>query len=111
MDDGRGHGTDKAPVRLALHLLGRPSAKRAGAPAYRFRSRKSWALLAYLLLTDRAPTRGQLAALLFGQADDPLGALRWSLAEIRRCLGDDGSVDGDPVVLALGRNVVVDARV
>jgi hypothetical protein len=76
MDDGWGHGTGRGPVRLALHLLGRPSGGRAGAPAYRFRSRKSWALLAYLLLTDRPPTRAQLAALLFGQADDPLGALR-----------------------------------
>src|SRR3954465_10779870 len=105
--DGRGHGTEGAPVRLALHLLGRPSADRAGAPTYRLRSRKSWALLAYLLLTDRPPTRTQLAALLFGQADDPLRALRWSLAEIRRCLADDGSVAGDPVVVTLADHVVV----
>ena len=53
------------------------------------------------MLGERPPTRGQLASLLFAEADDPLRALRWSLSEIRRCLGDDGTLDGDPVVLRL----------
>jgi DNA-binding SARP family transcriptional activator len=96
---------------LALHLLGRPSVDRGGPDAYQFRSRKSWALLAVLLLGDRPATRGRLAALLFGGADDPLRALRWSLAEIRRALGDDGTVDGDPVTLTLAPDVLVDAAV
>src|SRR4051794_40532213 len=111
MDDGRGLGTPRVPGRLVLHLLGRPFAERTGSSAYRFRSRKSWAVLGYLLLTDRQPTRAELAGLFFGEAQDPLAALRWSLAEIRRCLGDDGSVGGDPVVLALAGDVVVDAHV
>jgi DNA-binding SARP family transcriptional activator len=98
-------------VRLAVHLLGRPRLDRPDGPAYRFRSRKSWATLAYLVLTDRPPTRSRLAALLFADAEDPLGALRWSLSEIRRGLGDGGSVDGDPVVLRLGAGVVVDTTV
>ena len=78
---------------------------------YRFRSRKSWALLAYLVLSERPPTRGQLASLLFAEADDPIRALRWSLAEIRRGLGDGGVVDGDPVVLRLPAGTVVDVDV
>jgi DNA-binding SARP family transcriptional activator len=98
-------------VRLAVHLLGRPRLDRPDGPAYCFRSRKSWATLAYLVLTDRPPTRSRLAALLFADAEDPLGALRWSLSEIRRGLGDVGSVDGDPVVLRLGAGVVVDTTV
>ncbi|GAA4460449.1 AfsR/SARP family transcriptional regulator [Phytohabitans houttuyneae] len=97
---------------LAVHLLGRPRVDRGGGPAaYQFRSRKSWALLAYLLLSERPPTRGQLATLLFAGADDPLRALRWSLTEIRRALGDDGTVDGDPVTLVLNGDVLVDAAV
>ena len=36
------------------------------------------------------PTRSQLASLLFADADDPLRALRWSLAEVRRGLGEGG---------------------
>jgi DNA-binding SARP family transcriptional activator len=96
---------------LAVHLLGRPRIQRSTGEAYQFRSRKSWALLAYLILSDRPPTRSQLATLLFPDADDPLRALRWSLTEIRRCLGDDGSVDGDPVVLRLTPGTIVDGVV
>jgi DNA-binding SARP family transcriptional activator len=80
----------------------------AGEP-YRFRSRKSWAVLAYLLLAERPPSRARLADLLFAEADDPLRALRWSLAEIRRGLGDAGQVEGDPVVVDLGPGGSVDA--
>ena len=75
---------------LAVHLLGRPRIDRGAAEAYQFRSRKSWALLAYLILSERSAPRSQLASLLFADAKDPVRALRWSLAEIRRALGDDG---------------------
>jgi DNA-binding SARP family transcriptional activator len=96
---------------LAIRLLGRPSIERPGGEGYRLRSRKSWALLAYLLLSEGHPTRSQLAGLLFAEADDPLRALRWSLAEIRRCLGDEVSLDGDPVVLRLPPDATVDVDV
>jgi DNA-binding SARP family transcriptional activator len=45
---------------LRIRLLGRPSIERPDGAAYRLRSRKSWALLAYLLLSEVAPTRSQL---------------------------------------------------
>ncbi|MBA2952483.1 SARP family transcriptional regulator [Nocardioides sp. MAH-18] len=93
---------------LTIRLLGRPAIERPGQTADRLRSRKSWALLAYLLLCEARPTRSQLAGMLFSEADDPLRALRWSLAEIRRCLGDSVSIDGDPVVLLLSEGVAVD---
>lgn len=96
---------------FAIHLLGRPHTDRGGTEAHQFRSRKSWALLAYLLLGDRPPSRSRLAKLLFADADDPQRALRWSLTEIRRALGDEGWVDGDPVTLTLAEQVVVDAIV
>lgn len=96
---------------LTVRLLGRPSIERTGQASYRLRSRKSWALLAFLLLAKASPTRSRLAGLLFAEADDPLRALRWSLAEIRRCLGDDGSINGDPVVLRLPGDSVVDVAV
>src|SRR3954470_10705359 len=98
-------------MALGIRLLGRPCIERSDGAAYRLRSRKSWALLAYLLLSEAAPTRSQLAGLLFGEADDPLRALRWGLAEVRRCLGDGASVDGDPVVLRLPEGTVVDTAV
>ena len=99
------------PTGLSISLLGRPTLQVDGASGYRFRSRKSWALLAFLLLTERAPTRSRLASLLFAEADDPLGALRWCLAEIRRGLGPGGLLDGDPVELVLPPGTVVDADV
>ncbi|MDP9240914.1 MAG: SARP family transcriptional regulator [Actinomycetota bacterium] len=98
-------------MSLAIHLLGRPRFDRADGEGYSFRSRKSWALLAYLILSQQPPTRARLAALLFAEAEDPVRALRWNLSEIRHGLGDDGSVHGDPVVLQLPADAVVDVEV
>ena len=53
----------------------------------------------------------RLASLLFAEADDPLRALRWSLAEIRRGLGPGAGVDGDPVQLTLPPGAIVDVDV
>jgi len=97
--------------RLAVHLLGRPRIEVDGTDGYRFRSRKSWALLAFLLLAERPPARAQLTSLLFADAVDPLRALRWCLAEIRRGLGPDAAVDGDPVLLSLPSGTTVDVDV
>ena len=104
-------GRTETAVSLEIHLVGRPHLVRPAGKVYRFRSRKSWAVLAYLVLSERPPTRGQLASLLFADADDPARALRWSLTEIRRGLGDDGSIDGDPVILKLAESAIVDVEV
>src|SRR5215207_5137586 len=96
---------------LTVQLLGRPRIIRGAGEGYEFRSRKSWALLAYLILSERAPSRMQLAGMLFGEADDPARALRWCLAEIRRGLGDLASVDGDPVTLTRPPDAVTDVDV
>ncbi|CAN5295517.1 hypothetical protein BH09ACT10_BH09ACT10_13540 [soil metagenome] len=98
-------------MSLTIHLLGRPQITRTAGETYQFRSRKSWAVLAYLVLSERPPSRSQIASLLFAEADDPARALRWSLAEIRRGLGDEGSVDGDPVALQLAADATVDVNV
>jgi hypothetical protein len=42
---------------------------------------------------------------------DPLGALRWALAELRRALGTPELFGGDPVATALGDGVEVDLDV
>jgi DNA-binding SARP family transcriptional activator len=93
-----------------VNLFGRPSVDGQHA-AYEMRSRKSWALLAYLVLNEQPPTRTRLASLLFEEADDPLGALRWSLAEIRRALRGLATLEGDPVVLRRHPDLVVDVDV
>lgn len=95
---------------LTIRLLGPPSVERAGRPVRPPRGRKAWALLCYLLLAERPPGRRRLAELLFGDADDPLGALRWTLAELRRTLGVPGVLGGDPVVTGLDGRAVVDVH-
>lgn len=96
---------------VVINLLGNPSLETEQGPAYRFRSRKSWALLAFLLLAERPPSRIQVGDLLFGTADDPLRALRWSLTELRQALGDESTVEGDPIVLSLPEDSTVDVDV
>src|SRR5215469_1491408 len=97
-------------MSITIHLLGPPRIVRDPGDAYKFRSRKSWGLLAYLILSEHPPARSQLASLLFADADDPVRALRWGLTEIRRALGEDGSIDGDPLVLWLSAGAVVDVK-
>ncbi len=77
---------------IAAHLLGPPLLIRDGVVYPAPRGRKVWALLAYLALSDRPPTRQQLIDLLFPDADDPAGALRWNLSELRRLLGGPETV-------------------
>jgi len=73
---------------LAIHLLGRPHLERDREPVASPRGHKAWGLVAYLMLSRvNKPSRENLAELLFTGADDPLGSLRWNLAELRRALG------------------------
>src|SRR5215213_4691916 len=65
-------------------------------------------LPAYVLLAERPPGRKPIAELLFADADDPLGALRWTLAELRRTLGLSDLLGGDPINANLGDQVQVD---
>jgi DNA-binding SARP family transcriptional activator len=95
-------------VSLAIRLLGKPQIERDGVPVQPPRGRKTWALLAYLVLCERPPPRSRVASLLFSEADDPLGALRWSLADLRRTLGAADAVAGDPLELRLPPGVPVD---
>jgi DNA-binding SARP family transcriptional activator len=92
-------------------MLGAPSVVLDGAPQPPPRGKKAWALLAYLLLASRPVPREQLASLLFGDAEDPLGALRWNLAEVRRLLALPEALRGDaPALDGLAPYTLVDVR-
>lgn len=91
---------------LSIQLLGRPQVEGGQGP----RGRKAWALLAYLLSSDGAPTREQLAGLLFEDADDPLRALRWNLSELRKAL-PGASLSKEPLRLVLPAGSSVDVLV
>jgi DNA-binding SARP family transcriptional activator len=74
---------------LEVRVLGPLTILRDGAPLRLPQSKKTRGLLAYLALTGRAHRRDRLCSLLWDVADDPRGALRWSLSKIRPLVNDD----------------------
>jgi DNA-binding SARP family transcriptional activator len=92
--------------QLDVRLLGRPVVLVDGVAASPPKGAKPWALLAYLAATGRAHPRPEVAELLFGEAADPLGALRWNLAALRRLLCRPDALKGDPIRLDLSDAVV-----
>ena len=95
---------------LAIHLLGIPTIEVGGAHLPPPRGHKPWALLALMLLSDAPVSRERMAGLLFADADDPLGSLRWNLAQLRRSLGPQITLEGDPVRLQLPADARIDVR-
>jgi DNA-binding SARP family transcriptional activator len=93
---------------IGIHLLGPPRIEIDRYPVPGPRGWKAWALLGYLVLTRTPAPRERLAGLLFGDASDPLGALRWNLAELRRAFGSSVTLEGDPVILELPADAFVD---
>lgn len=96
---------------LMVHLLGSPSVRRGDELVAQPRGHKVWGLLAFLVLTQSAQPRRLLAGMLFPAADDPLGALRWNISELRRLLGDEVSIGGDPIELKLPPGMLLDTSV
>jgi DNA-binding SARP family transcriptional activator len=93
---------------LLIRLLGPPEIERDGVLASPPRGHKSWAVLAYLVLAERPVARARLAGLIFGDAADPLGALRWTLAQLRRAIGVADALRGDPLELRPPAGAAVD---
>ena len=79
----RGHVADVSAASLQVRVLGPLAVFRNGEAVRLPQSKKTRALLAYLAITGRSHRRDRLCALLWDVADDPRGALRWSLSKIR----------------------------
>jgi DNA-binding SARP family transcriptional activator len=75
---------------LEIRLLGRLEVLQHGEPAALPASKKSRALLAYLVATARSHLRERLCELLWDAPDDPRASLRWSLAKVRPHVDIDG---------------------
>lgn len=86
---------------LAIQVLGDLTVLRDGKQVALPPSKKTRALLAYLVLTDRPQRRERLCEMFWEIPDDPRGALRWSLSKIRQILGG-----GEPPLLIADRNVI-----
>ncbi len=97
-------------MELRICLLGPPRIEWDGVMKG-IRGYKAWGLLSYLLLSATPVARERLADLLFAEADDPLGALRWSLSQLRRALGPGSVLEGDPLRVTRPPGAVVDVDV
>src|ERR671918_519236 len=85
--------------------------ERGGIGLEPLRGHKAWGLLAFLLRSQVPPSRERVASLLFPEADDPLGTLRWTLSVLRRQMGDQAELGGDPLQLTLRPGSLVDVDV
>ncbi|MBA2724728.1 MAG: SARP family transcriptional regulator [Actinobacteria bacterium] len=94
-----------------ISLLGSPSIARDPGPPDQPKGNKAWGLLTYLLLSHGPHTRTHLAELLFSNAEDPLGALRWNLSRLRKALGLPQSLRGNDLQLGLSPDSVVDVHI
>jgi len=75
---------------LHICLLGEQELTLNGARLSLPPSKKTRALLGYLVLSERAQRRERLCELLWDVADDPRAALRWSLSKLRELVDGDG---------------------
>jgi len=73
---------------LTISVLGELRVLRGSQPQQLPQSRKTRALLAYLVLSGRRHRRERLCEFLWDIPDDPRGALRWSLTKLRSLVND-----------------------
>jgi DNA-binding SARP family transcriptional activator len=95
---------------VEIRLLGRPAILDDAGASQPVRGHQTWALLARIVLTERPVSRRTLAAELFASAVDPLGALRWCLAGLRRAIGKRDEFCGDPVEPRLPAGTRIDVH-
>jgi pimeloyl-ACP methyl ester carboxylesterase/DNA-binding SARP family transcriptional activator len=81
-------GTPPA-VPIEIKLFGGLEIHRGGEPVALPQSKKTRALLAYLILTGTPQRRDALCELLWEIPDDPRAALRWSLSKLRPLVNDE----------------------
>lgn len=107
--DRAGQGMMTDPIEI--NLLNEVALFRAGISVPLIASRKTRALLAYLVMTRRSHRREHLCEMFFDTTNDPRGALRWSLSKLRLMLDVHGQsrliVRQDTVAIDM-RDVVLD---
>ena len=91
-----------------IRLLGSPCILDEHGAVQAVRGLQAWGVLARILLSPRALARRQLASELFPDTVDPLGAVRWCLAALRRALGSGEALRGDPIEANLPTGTWVD---
>jgi DNA-binding SARP family transcriptional activator len=81
-----------AGAELEIRLLGEVTLLRRGQVCALPASKKTRALLGYLIAKGRPESRARICELLWDGPDDPRAGLRWSLSKLRALVnGDDGA--------------------
>ena len=76
---------------IEIRLIGEPGVIKDGEPVKLPISRKTRALLAYLILCPGSHRRERLCEIFWQVPDNPRGALRWSLSKLRSVV-DEGAI-------------------
>ncbi|HEV3191366.1 MAG TPA: BTAD domain-containing putative transcriptional regulator, partial [Polyangiaceae bacterium] len=80
------------PHGLTVRLFGEMAVERRGAAVALPASKKTRALLGYLVATPTSQSRQRLCDLFWDGPDDPRAALRWSLTKLRPLVDDENAV-------------------
>lgn len=83
---------DHDPALPTMRLFGTLGIVRGGKPLVPPASRKTRAILGFLVLSGRHVGRQRLCDLFFDIPDDPRASLRWSLSKLRPLIDGDGAV-------------------
>jgi DNA-binding SARP family transcriptional activator len=75
----------------------------------RLEGRKTWALLTFLALASGPTSRRELVDRLWSDADDPFGALRWALSQVRKAIAPEVEIEDSERGLMLRGELSVDA--
>ena len=99
----------RATEGVSVQLLGDLRVERAGRPISLPASKRTRALLGYLVAVRTSLTRAHLCDLLWEGPDDPRAALRWSLTKLRPIVNDleavfIGRIGGDTLFLRTNWN-------
>ena len=97
-------------MQRQVRLLGTPAIVDDEGRGQPVRGHQAWALLARIVLAQRPLSRQKLAAELFPESVDPLGAVRWGLAALRKALNASDCLVGDPVEPRFPSGTEIDLR-
>ena len=97
-------------MQRQVRLLGTPAIVDDEGRCQPVRGHQAWALLARIVLAQRPLSRQKLAAELFPESVDPLGAVRWGLAALRKALNASDCLVGDPVEPRFPSGTEIDLR-
>ena len=95
---------------FSIQMLGNFVLYRGGEKLPLPKSKRTRALLAYLVLTNKPHRRDRLCDIFWTTPEDPRGALRWSLSKLRHLINEDSDTlqtDRESVFLST-TNVEVD---